>query len=401
VLAVAAISVFMSFRPFSDRLTGDYPVDAAVTVSALSQGKVQRAIDTQPLMGSFSVILRAPFAAFAPLGDDSVALSYRLGCIPCVFALGLLALYLARQMRRRGQSSAICAAFVVFVLCNPLMFYTLKEGHPEEILAATLCIGAVIAAFKGKWLPAAVLLGLALGTKQWALIAVPPVLVAIGFSRVRLLAVAIGLAALLTVPLLLGNSEKFGSRANDVQGLSTEQQVRPFTVWRLVGTPNNKPNLGIMRDELGYNVPAWVVRVSRALIILLPIPLALVYWRRRERYALEDPLLLLAFVFLLRCLLDPVDGPYYHLPLILALASWEGLRMRGLPLISISVSVLLWMSINRFISGDQVPHYVFYLGWSLPLAVWLGMKLYAQDALDAARRRLNFSGRPPIGVAAR
>ena len=135
--------------------------------------------------------------------------------------------------------------------------------------------------------------------------------------------------------------------------------MRPFTVWRLVGTPNNKPNLGIARDELGYNVPPWVVRVSRALIVLLPIPLALLYWRRRERYAPEDPLLLLAFVFLLRCLLDPVDGPYYHLPLILALASWEGLRMRGLPLISISVSVLLWMSINRFISGDQVPHYVF------------------------------------------
>ena len=71
----------------------------------------------------------------------------------------------------------------------------------------------MLAALRGRTLPAALLLGLALATKQWAVIAVLPVLAAAPTKRVRLFAVAAGLALVLTVPLVLGNAESFSGTA--------------------------------------------------------------------------------------------------------------------------------------------------------------------------------------------
>ena len=156
-----------------------------------------------------------------------------------------------------------------------------------------------------------------------------------------------------------------------------------------------------------------ISRASHAAIVLLPIPLALLLWRRR-RFEREDLLLLLAFVLLLRCLLDPIDNPYYHAPFIFSLAVWEGLRLRGLPALSILVSALVVLSLHEKVVGSLqflnpgvgawIPVHVFYLAWALPLALGIGLRLYAPGALRALRRRLAASGRlatlqgrPPIG----
>ena len=52
-------------------------------------------------------------------------------------------------------------------------------GHPEELLGAALCAGAVLAAAARPLELAGVLLGLAVANKAWALLAVGPVLLAL------------------------------------------------------------------------------------------------------------------------------------------------------------------------------------------------------------------------------
>ena len=52
----------------------------------------------------------------------------------------------------------------------------------------------------------------------------------------------------------------------------------------------------------------------------------------------------LALAFLLRCMLDPWDLVYYHLPLVVALAAWEARRGRDLPVLSVVVTAACWLT---------------------------------------------------------
>ena len=79
----------------------------------------------------------------------------------CVVAAGLLGLSVARWMERRGASRAACIATIAFSMVNPLTREALVLGHPEELLAGALCVGAVLAALRGRSARAALLLGLA------------------------------------------------------------------------------------------------------------------------------------------------------------------------------------------------------------------------------------------------
>jgi hypothetical protein len=125
-------------------------------------------------MGALSILVRLPFAALAGFAGGGDLLAYQLGSIPCVAAAGVLGLAIARWMERRGASRAACIATVVFSMVNPLTWEALALGHPEELLGGALCAGAVLAALRGHSTRAGLLLGLALATKQWALIAVLP-----------------------------------------------------------------------------------------------------------------------------------------------------------------------------------------------------------------------------------
>ena len=61
--------------------------------------------------------------------------------------------------------------------------------------------------------------------------------------------------------------------------------------------------------------PAWLRPITHPLIVAIALPLSLAWWRRPSR-DLDDALALLALLFLLRCLLDPWNLGYYHLPLV-------------------------------------------------------------------------------------
>ena len=376
VAALCAIAATSTVLAFANTSSGDYPRDAAPAMNSLLDGDVSAALAEQPLMGSFSLIVRLPFAALArATGGDDLRI-YQLGTIPCLISVGLLGLALAGLMRRRGQPPAACAAAAILCLVNPLTWEAIRLGHPEELLGGALCVGAVLAALRGRTLASAVMLGLALATKQWAVIAVLPVLAAAPTRRVRLFAVSTGIALLLTVPLMLGNPSSF-SGATDKAAWAGER-VHPFNaVWPLASPEDRVIAVGDEQSVVTVRViPNWLARALHPLIVLLAIPFTALWWRSRRRTP-DDALALLALLFLLRCLLDPVDNAYYHVPFLLALVAWEGLTRHGPPVVSLLSAAAIYYTIYKAgWTEDVAARNALYLLSTVPVALWLAVRLY-------------------------
>ncbi len=148
-------------------------------------GHVSAFFAHQPLMGLTSILLRLPFAGLASVAHAGALTGYRLGALACVLPAGLLAGWMLQRAAptTKALAAAILAAGVV--VAGPATSQAVVLGHPEEVLASTLATGAVLAAVMRRPLLAATMLGLAIGTKQWALLAAPPVLVAAGGERVK------------------------------------------------------------------------------------------------------------------------------------------------------------------------------------------------------------------------
>ena len=151
-------------------VAGDNPGPAITALAHLHLGALA---SNQPLMGLTSILLRAPLVALTSLLGGGDVLAYRLGAIACLVPAGLLAGWL---VARRGATSRerLAGAFgAILVLASPAAVQAIQLGHPEEVLAIALATAAVLAAVRGRATPAAILLGLAVGTKQWALLAAP------------------------------------------------------------------------------------------------------------------------------------------------------------------------------------------------------------------------------------
>lgn len=376
--AALALAAFLASRA---PLGTDYAGPAAILcdcpatpIRALAHGRLHEFFATQPVMGSASLLLRAPFAAVGmQLGDGSDLGFYRLGAFPCLLAAGLLGGYLFQRMRalRRGPLALVLIPTLVAV--NPLTTRALRYGHPEEILAAVLCVAAVLAAGRRRPLLAGLMLGAAVATKQWALLAALPVLAAAEERRLKLALTATGAALLLIAPMAAGDFQRF-LNANHGAGTAGAGAM-PTNVWFPFGSD--------ITVVLGANaaatppraLPAWLAAVSHPLILAAGFAIALAWWlRRRPVSAAEDALLVLALILLLRCLLDPMTNGYYHLPFLTALAAWEGLRRRGAPLLTVAATTLIGLTI-WLAHGDAglVVLNRFYLAWALPLAGLLGL----------------------------
>jgi hypothetical protein len=386
VPALFGIGVVATLLSLVNTSTGDYPRDAGPTIRALLDADFGAVIANQPLMGSLSVLARLPFAAAAELAGGGDLLVYQLGSIPCVAAAGMLGLAIARWMERRGASRAACIATVVFSMVNPLTREALVLGHPEELLGGALCVGAVLAALRGHSARAGLLLGLALATKQWALIAVLPVLAAVPAQRLRVVVVAGAVAAALTLPLIAGNLSGFSQTTQ--QAAWGGQSVDPWNVlWPLAESEDRLISIGDADRVVTVRVlPLWLAHLMHPLIVVLALPLTAAWWFSRRRTP-DDALALLALLFLLRSLLDPVNNAYYHVPFLLSLTAWEGLVRRGLPLVSMLCSATIYYTLYKAgWTGDLALQNALYLAATLPAAAWLTVTLYAPRRASRTHR---------------
>ncbi|MBJ7471340.1 MAG: hypothetical protein JHD16_08550, partial [Solirubrobacteraceae bacterium] len=179
-LSALAAGVVLTRSELGDYNLGVSENNAAPTIHFLAGGDFGPAADVIPAMGLVSVLLRVPAAV---IGGSDLLLAHRLGSLLCLIAVVALAFVLDRRATAQDRPLSYRLVLGVLVVAGPGVLWAIDAGHPEEFLGGALCVGAVLAAIERRTVLAAVLLGLAIGTKQWALLAVVPTLLAIGEPR--------------------------------------------------------------------------------------------------------------------------------------------------------------------------------------------------------------------------
>ena len=351
--------------------------DASGSIDALAAGDLHGFFAQQPPMGSFSLLVRAPLAAIAKASGASELTSYRLGAFACLLAVAALAFFLARMMEARGRSWIAWTIVPALALANPLTQAALAYGHPEELLGAALAVGAVLLSARNRPLAAGFALGCAIATKQWAALAVLPALLAAPRGTRRRLAVAaVGTAAVLTVPMIAGDAGRFFSAQRYAgAGVSFSGTVTASNVWWPFATALTTGGInGAGQHALitQFSLAPWLGALTHPLAIAAALALSAGFARPRDRDPL-DALALLALVFLLRCVLDPLTYSYHHAPFLIALVAYESLRRR-IPLASlyaIGATYAMTHVIAPLDSAAAVNS--FHLAWTLPLCCYLGL----------------------------
>ncbi len=326
--------------------TGDYqpagPVagdNPAPAIAALIHGHLTALIAQQPLMGLVSLVWRAPLGAAAAWLGGGPRLGYQLGALACLLPVLAVALWMAGRARSRTHWAAGTAA-IVLIACGPATVAALDLGHPEEVLTALLAAGAAVLAGRDRPVGAGVLLGLAIGTKQWALLAAPCVLLSLPARRLVAAALAAAVAAPAVGLLPLLNTSAFVRANRWVDGIHT---ANPLSVW----WPIAGGHIGA-GDASAHLLPLSLTRGTAA-VIALALACAGIWayahrHRRQGRLPEVDGLALLAALGLVRCLTDPLPVNYYYLAVVIPLALWEGGTRRRLPLLAVLVSVAVaWM----------------------------------------------------------
>jgi len=355
----------------------DYESEVLPAYNALLGGHVWQFLTLAPAYGG-SLELRAPFALLPGLWGGGEVAVYQAVSMSCLVAAAVFAVWLCAQMRGPGHSRLARATALGLCVANPVTLYALQLGHAEELLGAVLSVAAVLAAQRGRIGWTGVLLGLAVVNKQWALLAVGPVLVALPAHRGRALliagAVAIGFYVPLVLPAVLAGNGVGGAA---VAGAGSSTIFQPWQLWWFLGSHSHLVRDAFGVVKVGYRTPpAWIGSLVHPLILALAVPATMLAARRRS-----DALLLLAFLFALRSALDTWDTVYYPLPFLLALLAWETLHRRRPPALSLLASVTVWLLfivVPERVSADTQAA-VFALV-AVPTLVALACALYASPA---------------------
>lgn len=392
IAACAAIGGALVMVWFGVRGAGliDWNVEARPAVDALLAGHGARFLQLAPVYGG-SLILRSPFILSTTLWHGDNTAVYMAGAAPCLAAAAALGIWLSAQMRRRGAALPACVLVILLCAANPLTVPGLQFGHPEELLGAVLCIAAVLCAMSERPIWAAVLLGMAIGNKEWAVLAVGPVLVAMQHGRLRALVITGAVATLLLAPFVLAPALAGASAASTAaNGLSTGTIFQPWQIWWFFG-PHGHVVKGL-HDSItaGFRTPpAWIQSIGHPLVVLVMAPLTgLFAWLRRRspHQVANGPLLLLTLLFALRCVLDPWDTAYYAVPCLLSLLTWEALSRDRPPVLTLMASFAAWLAfqetgwgaLNLPLDGQAL---VFALV-SVPSIIALGVRLYAPGVVQ-------------------
>lgn len=337
---VAAVAGVALWAWSWDPRFNDYGLEAAASFTALLHGHISTFLASAPSYGA-SLVLRAPFALPGSIAGAGGLLIYRLAALPCLLAIGAVGVWLAADLRRAGGGLLAATAAVALCIANPITYRVLQIGHPEELLGAALCVAAVLIAQRGHASWAGLALGLAIANKEWALLAVGPVLIALPAARWRALIVAGVVAGALLGPLLLSSPTPQSGTSRLIVS-DTGILFHPFQVFWFFGTPGHWIPAMAPFIQKGFRLPpAWLGGRAHLLIVWLGLPLTLAAVLRRTRRA--DALLLLALLLLLRCWLDPWDNVYYPLPFIFALLAWETSVARRVPVGAAAATAATWL----------------------------------------------------------
>jgi hypothetical protein len=373
-LAFAALLLFVGSRDVF--WMGDFYDEVYPGYEALMNGDSGRFLDLLPGYSGFTVVVGGPAALLTGLLGGVETMVYRLTAAPGL--LGLAALGVAVSGPARAAGNRYWPVFLLVGAGGALALSTLEYGHPEDLLATSCAVGAVLAARANRIGWASTLVVLAVVAKQWAVLAILPTAMAAPRGGLRIAAAGvIGTALLLALQTQLGGGAH-GAITSTGQLFHARQLFWPL---HIPGTPEFiAAGEGIMMG------PAWLAPLTRPLIVGSGFAVAVAWWLRSgpERNR-DDVLGVLALAFLLRCILDPWNLVYYHLPLVVSLAAWESRRGRDLPVLAVAVNAACWLTFVIYDARTGYGPYFAYLAWSVPLAIGLGVALLHPAArLDPA-----------------
>jgi hypothetical protein len=346
--------------------TGDFYLEAYPAYERLMAGDVGGFLDRLPGYSGFVVVVGAPAALLTGALGGVETMVFRLTAAPGVLALAALGVAVAGPVRAAG--SRAWPVFLIAAAGGAMTLQALKYGHPEDLLATACAVGAVLAARSARIGWASVLVVAAVVSKQWAVLAIVPAALAAprGGWRIAVAGVT-GTVALLALQVGDGGG---AHKAITNTGLL----FHPHQIFWPFGIPATPEFIaGGHGTRMG---PEWLAPLTRPLIVGSGIVVAAAWWLRggaaRNR---DDALGILALAFLLRCMLDPWNLVYYHLPLVVALAAWEARRGRGLPVLSVVVTAACWLTFVTYDERSGYGPYFAYLAWSVPLALGLAYEL--------------------------
>ena len=349
-VALVAVALLISvYIALSATSLGDYPADGGPALATLLQGNLHAFALARPLMGALSLLVRAPFAEIAYIGHATELSVYRWGVLPCVTSVAVLSLWLVRLARSRGTGPAGQWAIVLVSLVNPLSASAIALGHPEELLTASLCTGALVAALERRGPLSALLLGLALACKQWSLVTILPVLLALDRGRLRALLGALAVAAIVSVPEMVGAPVTY---LQNQLSLARHQGRAPssWSWWWLLGrnTTLHLVVAGAKTSIVERRLPSALAHWLRSLVILVDLLVAAIVARvRRLPLRSDDAFALMAVVLLLRCTLDSESTVYYHVPLLLDLLAWDAIRGERVPIRALAATAVAYLLFDR------------------------------------------------------
>jgi hypothetical protein len=373
----AASSATMAWLGLYGFTWSDYDTEARPAFDALTHGHLLEFLRLAPAYGG-SLVERAPFALLPGLWGGGQLAVYRVVALPCLVAAAVLGVWLVAQMRAAGRPMLWRAVALGICVANPLTLRALELGHPEELLGGALCVAAVLLAARDRPVWAGVILGLAIVNKEWALLAVGPVLLALPSRRALCMLSAGAVAAFVLAPLAVVGSSGF---VTSTRGAAAPPSAifQPWQAFWFFGHHGAAVHGLFGEVKPGYRTaPAWVGIVSHPLIVAVSLPLTALAWGRGRR-GQSNALLLLALLLLLRCVLDTWDTVYYPIPFVFALLAWESLNAQRRPvLLALASTMLAWISFQWLpdhVSADAQA--AFFLAWTLPLAGVLGVWLYS------------------------
>jgi hypothetical protein len=364
-LAGAAIVLYVG-TPTEDIFWSDFLDEAWPAFAKLVDGDVGGFLAGSPVAYGGSMIIRAPFAALGGgLGFEEPGI-YRIGALPCLLALAAVAAHLGARARAKHPDTRWWLLVIGLAGANPIAWQALWYGHPEELLTTALAVGAILLALNGRATLAGAALGAAVASKQWAVLAVLPTVLALPKGHAKLLVTAGGTGAALLAPIVLADP---GAYAAAQQGaISSAQWFRPRQLWWPFGVPATEADA----PAGATHTPGWLATIAKPLIVALSVPLAAFAARRRGH-----AMLLFALLVLTRCLLDPWNSVYYHLPLVVALVAWEVLEGRRIPALGLLTTSAVWITFVSYDAAYSSGPWIAYLAWTLPLAAYLAHRLYA------------------------